>query len=758
MMRFAFALLVGSVAADGHCPMWCNSWTCDAFGDSCADCDVCESIAGGHHCADFCNAHTCSNSMCKRCAACADSAYTSNSGAGACPFWCNSWTCDAFGESCSSCAVCEHITDGEHCAAWCNAYTCYDKQCTACEACEGSNYIGCDKSYIVAGTGGGGAPMAYGLATAGCEVTVLEKGPDDNWTGEIFPGTPYPLWSAEVSWLAAYTAANREIGATLFTEPVWNQMAGPGVFEAIRGWSAGAGQVQCNFNADASECVTAEAWQTNGMYSEFMHYTHMTGGNTMHNLGLWVRGDCTIYEMMGEGWDCETQLEVFDEVEALYTAINAVDYGDLLNYKRSGYASEADDRALAAFVAAGYDLVRGRDVATKGHAFSVGYVDSSNSQTGVSWSPVPSRISTGKAFLDPVRNMKNFRLINYAWVEELIIEGGECKGVVYTDSRDYSAGRAKIQLRASRTVLAIGAVFTPQLLMLSGIGPADVLAEHGITPLSVLSEVGKNYQNHLWSPAMMCYPPEWSHAGRTGTTKDSYPVFPTGAAAALWPAKTMVSDYPATLPAIMAYASSDDAVANGLSADLGLVMLQNVDGGGIQTLIMGDTCTGIGLASMLTITGTMQAKSRGYIKLKTLSMRDFPFWQPGYYSDARDQPIHSQGFDALFSVLEPAGWTKMYPSVPACQGACTTQAQAQQQASYGNANTFWHDSSTTAVGTVLNSDLSVKGVPGLYVADTGIFPLQSNMPCTAAIQMAALRAAHMFTGDRRLRKSRKQRK
>ena len=53
--------------------------------------------------------------------------------------------------------------------------------------------------------------------------------------------------------------------------------------------------------------------------------------------------------------------------------------------------------------------------------------------------------------------------------------------------------------------------------------------------------------------------------------------------------------------------------------------------------------------------------------------------------------------------------------------------------------------STTAVGTVLNNDLSVIGVPNLYVVDTGIFPLQSNMPCTAAVQMAALRAARMWT-------------
>jgi choline dehydrogenase len=702
--------------------------------------------------------------MCSGCTACADSAYQTYK-SGSCPFWCTSWTCDAFGETCAGCSVCHDIVSGDHCADWCNEYTCYDKQCTSCAACADSNYIGCDSSYVVAGTGGGGALVAYGLVTAGCEVTILEKGPDDDWTGEIFPGTPYPVWNAEVSWLAAYTAANREIGATLFTEPVWNKVQGPGAVPGAggiaRGWAAANGQVQCKFNVDASECITAEQFDTNGLYSEFMHYTHMTGGNTMHNLGLWVRGDCTIYEMMGEGWSCAEQYAVFDEVEAMYTAVNAVDYGDLLNYKRSGYASEADDRAVAAFVAAGYDLVPGRMVGTEGHVKSVGYTESTNSQTGVTWSPVPSRISVGKAFIDPIRAMPNFRLINYAWVEGLIIEGGAVKGVTYTDARDYSAARTFTEVRATKTVLAIGAVFTPQILKIHGIGPKAELEAHGITVISDLPQVGENYQNHLWTPSMMCYPQAWSHNGggstaaRTGTTKDSYPVFPTGDAAAMWPAKTMVSDYPATLPAIMAYTSSSDAIANGLPADLAMVMLQNVDGGGIQTMIMGDTCTQYNLASMLAITGLMEGKSRGYVRLKTKSMRDFPEWQPGYLSDPRDQPMFAEAHNALFGVLEPAGWTKMYPSVAASAGAATTEEEAIQQANFGNANTFWHDSSTTAVGTVLNSDLSVKGVPNLYVADTGIFPIQSNMPCTAAIQMAALRATRMWTGADRRRKQRK---
>ena len=68
----------------------------------------------------------------------------------------------------------------------------------------GANAFGsgsCSKSYIVVGAGAGGAPMAYGLAMAGCEVTVVERGPDDNWTGSTVFGTPYDLWNWEISWM-----------------------------------------------------------------------------------------------------------------------------------------------------------------------------------------------------------------------------------------------------------------------------------------------------------------------------------------------------------------------------------------------------------------------------------------------------------------------------------------------------------------------------------------------------------------------------
>merc|ERR1719178_250279 len=86
---------------------------------------------------------------------------------------------------------------------------------------------GCSKSFIVVGSGAGGAPMAYKLAKAGCQVTLLEKGPDHDWQGESLPmdskGTTLPmdLFSPEYSYIEEMLAAPSDIQTVHWTEPVW---------------------------------------------------------------------------------------------------------------------------------------------------------------------------------------------------------------------------------------------------------------------------------------------------------------------------------------------------------------------------------------------------------------------------------------------------------------------------------------------------------------------------------------------------------
>jgi len=101
------------------------------------------------------------------------------------------------------------------------------------------------------------------------------------------------------------------------------------------------------------------------------------------------------------------------------------------------------------------------------------------------------RHSTKAAYLDPVRERKNLRIETDALVTRILIEDGRALGVEY--ERDGKIHR----LRARREVIVSGGAFnSPQLLMLSGIGPAAHLKEHGITPLVDRPGVGENLQDH----------------------------------------------------------------------------------------------------------------------------------------------------------------------------------------------------------------------------------------------------------------------
>jgi choline dehydrogenase len=102
-----------------------------------------------------------------------------------------------------------------------------------------------------------------------------------------------------------------------------------------------------------------------------------------------------------------------------------------------------------------------------------------------------SRCSSAVAFLQPARARPNLRVRTHALVERVLIEHGRAVGVQLHHAR----GRETI--RAGEIVLAGGAINSPQLLMLSGIGPADHLRERGITPVVDLPGVGAGLQDHL---------------------------------------------------------------------------------------------------------------------------------------------------------------------------------------------------------------------------------------------------------------------
>ena len=103
------------------------------------------------------------------------------------------------------------------------------------------------------------------------------------------------------------------------------------------------------------------------------------------------------------------------------------------------------------------------------------------------------RCSSAVAYLKPIRNRQNLKIITRALVTRIKLEGKRAVGVVY---RDRSGVEQTLTVRRE-IVLSGGAINSPQILMLSGIGDPDHLRENGIEPRHALPKVGKGLQDHL---------------------------------------------------------------------------------------------------------------------------------------------------------------------------------------------------------------------------------------------------------------------
>ena len=113
-----------------------------------------------------------------------------------------------------------------------------------------------------------------------------------------------------------------------------------------------------------------------------------------------------------------------------------------------------------------------------------GYFDV-NQRSGIRW-------NTSKAFLRPAMKRPNLRVLTHAQVQRLVVEGGEVTGVSFRHGGELKEARA-----TRETVLSAGAIGSPHILELSGIGRGDVLSAAGIAPVKEVAGVGENLQDHL---------------------------------------------------------------------------------------------------------------------------------------------------------------------------------------------------------------------------------------------------------------------
>lgn len=350
-------------------------------------------------------------------------------------------------------------------------------------------------------------------------------------------------------------------------------------------------------------------------------------------------------------------------------------------------------------------------------------------QEGVSWSQVTQRrgrrVSAADAFLRPVLHRPNLTVRTGVTVRRVLIDGGSAVGVEL-------GGPGREIVRAAREVLvSAGAIGSPQILMLSGIGPADHLREHGIDPLVHLSGVGANLQDHPTAVHITTVRGEASL--RTATS-------PRQVLDYLVRRRGMLTSNVAEANAFVRVHADSPA------PDLQLVLapVAYLDHGFIAPTADALTIAAVGL----------QPRSRGRVLLRHGDPAASPVIDPAYLSDpeGRDLATLVAGLRlarrvAAAPALADVAASELVPGATATQD--TDLAQSVRENLFG----LYHPVGTCAMGSgedsVVDPTLRVHGVGGLRVIDASVMPTITRGNTAAPTMMIAERASDIIKSGTR---------
>lgn len=213
------------------------------------------------------------------------------------------------------------------------------------------------------------------------------------------------------------------------------------------------------------------------------------GGSSSINGMLYVRGQAADYDLWSQmgnkGWS-------YDEVLPFFRKSESFERGEDEFHGQGGELNVADmienHPLLDAYIDAGEELGYSRNPDYNGaeqDGFGIYQVTQKRGR----------RFSTARAFLDPIRGRGNLKIQTNALCERVLFEDKKAVGIRYQSKSGESH-----EVRASREViLCAGAVQSPQLLELSGVGQRELLGEHGIDVVHDLPGVGENYRDHYAS-------------------------------------------------------------------------------------------------------------------------------------------------------------------------------------------------------------------------------------------------------------------
>ena len=450
------------------------------------------------------------------------------------------------------------------------------------------------------------------------------------------------------------------------------------------------------------------------------------GGSSSINGMVFIRGNSLDYEgwrQMGcEGWGYADVLPYFKKMES-YSGGGDDFRGESGPLKV--HRSIPKDQLSLAFIKAGKEAGYKETDDISGYCQEGFGIFDRTVFKGERW-------STTRAYLDPVRRRKNLTIITKALVCKLILENNTATGVCFKNNKD------KIFNVKSKkeVILCAGAVGSPHLLMLSGIGPKDHLKSMGINLKADLPGVGQNLQDH--PDFMIKY-------------KCLKPV-------TLWPKTKKLNSVGAGIQWLltregMCASNHFDAVAcvrSGPTVEYPDLQFC------ISPIAMDDnTWQPLQEHAFQVHVGLMRTHSRGKIELRSSNPADPPRILVNYLKDKRDRELMRKGIHLVRELLDQPAFSELKGEEIFPGDICKSDSDLDTKLN-SHTTSQWHLACTARMGlktdkyAVVDNSGRVHGFNGLRVVDASIMPFAPNGNTNAPTIMIAEKISDKILGSKPL--------